>query len=171
MTPPEELRDRAAHRVARRDHLAGSEFVHERRDVVGAVGETHVPAGADATSMAAQVGREHMELPAQRLEGAEPVEPAARHEPVEEDEGRCPRRAGDLTDERRAPPREPDTAAERHRGPDPSVLAYDRPGHGVADEESEQIRSGSLHVPPEPHAPSPSCHESRDGGRFSPEMW
>ena len=113
--------------------------------------------------MAAQVGRDHMELPAQRVEGAEPVEPAARHEPVEQDEGRRPGRPGDLPDERGAPPREPDTAAQRHRRPDPSVLADDRPGHGVADDKPEQIRSRSLHVPPERHAPSPCSHEFPPG--------
>ena len=142
VTPPEELRDRAAHRVARGDHLAGSELVHERRDVVGAVGETHAPAGADAAGMAAQVGRDHMELPAQRVERAEPVEPAARHEPVEEHEGRRTGRPGDLTDERRAPPREPDAAPERHRRPDPSVLADD--GQGTASPTTSRSRSEAV---------------------------
>ena len=71
---PQQLRDRAAHRVADRDHGPGAELDQRRRAVVGAVGEPEDPARADALPVTAQVGRDHAEAFAERLERLEPVQ-------------------------------------------------------------------------------------------------
>ena len=113
---PQQLRDRAAHRVADRDDRAGAELDQRRRAVVGAVGEAEDPAGADALAVAAQVGGDHVEVLAERLEGLEPVQPAARAPAVEEEEGRRASRTGHLPDEGGAPAGELEPATGREAG-------------------------------------------------------
>ena len=81
--------------------------------VVGAVGEPEAPPGSQAAAVPAQVGGDHPEVPAERLEHLEPVQAGRGEQAVEEHDGRRPRRAGHLADERRAPAGELDPVAER----------------------------------------------------------
>ena len=90
---PQQLRDRTAHRVADRDDRAGAELDERRRAVVGAVGEPEDLARAQALAVAAQVGRDHVEVRAERLEGLEPVEAAAGDPAVEQEQRRRAARA------------------------------------------------------------------------------
>ena len=52
MAAPQELGDRAAHRVADRDHRTDTQLRHERRDVVSAVGEAEAARAADSATRA-----------------------------------------------------------------------------------------------------------------------
>ena len=59
---PQQLRHRAAHRVADRDGRLDAELVEQRGAVVGAVGEPEAPPRRDAAAVAAQVGGDDPEV-------------------------------------------------------------------------------------------------------------
>src|SRR5215475_2380459 len=99
MAAPEELRDRASHRVADGDRRGDAELLEQRGGVVGAVLEPEAAQAADPAPMPAQVRRDHAEALAERREDAPPVERRAREPAVEQQEHRRARRPRDLAEE------------------------------------------------------------------------
>ena len=134
--PREQLRDRAAHRVAGEHHRPGVQRVEQRGEVVGAVVEPEHGAGAHPATVAAEVGGEHPELAAEGLEHPAPVEAAAAHPAVEEDEGGRAGRPGQLAHEGGAAAGELDGAALGH-GRRHAVL------HELADERADRAPDGA----------------------------
>src|SRR4051794_17680536 len=102
MTLPQQLRDRAAHRVADGDHRTGSELYERFRTVVGTVGEAEDRAAAHTSAMAAEIGRDDVEMLRERLEDIEPIEAARRDPTVQEQKRRCTGRAVECAHECRA---------------------------------------------------------------------
>ena len=97
---PQQLRDRAAHRVADRDDRAGAELDERRRAVVGAVGEAEDPSRrAGPGAWPRRSGATTLKCSRERLERLEPVEAGAGDPAVQQEQRRRARRAGDLADE------------------------------------------------------------------------
>ena len=85
VAPPQELRDRPAHRVADHDRPGPVlELLEQGGDVVGAVGQAEAAAGAEAAPVAPQVGGDHVVALRQRPEGGEPVQAPAGDPAVEQ---------------------------------------------------------------------------------------
>ena len=102
MPAPQQLRDRAAERVADSDDRTDVERIERGGRVVGTVGEPEAPAVANAPTMPPHVDRDHVEVLAQRVEHAEPVEAAARHPTVKQQQRWSAGWSLDTTHERRA---------------------------------------------------------------------
>ncbi len=113
---PDQLGDRAAHRVADDDERAQPEHVSEGDDVVGTVLQAKAPAGADAAAVAAVVEGDDPEVFAESGVAAGPVEVGRGGEAVEEHDDGRPRRARQVTHERRSPPRQLDPSTGREPG-------------------------------------------------------
>src|SRR3954471_18465172 len=73
MSPPEQLGDGPAHRVADGEEPVDAENVGQRGDVVRTVGQAEAP-GADAAPVAPMVEGDHSVVRAQRVVAGEPVE-------------------------------------------------------------------------------------------------
>ena len=84
---PQQLGDRAAHRVPGRDAAADAQFAEERRDVVGAVLEPERRRGAQPASVAAVVEGDDPEVVRQRTEARQPVQRGGRGPPVQQHHG------------------------------------------------------------------------------------
>ena len=103
MPAPDELGDRATHGVADGDDGLEAENLGEGGDVIGAVLETKGPAAANPPAVTPMVEGDDVEVMAERLEAAEPVQGGGGGPPVEEDQGGRAGRAGDLVHVRRPP--------------------------------------------------------------------
>ena len=112
---PQQLRDRSAHRVADGDHRACVEVTKQRGGVVGAVAQLEPLRRADAAPVAAQVGRDHVEVLRERREHVVPVEAAARDPTVQQQHRWCAGRTRHLAHEHRAAARELDPSPHRER--------------------------------------------------------
>src|SRR4051812_23037666 len=98
MPMPQELGDRAAHRVTRRGQLLDAEHVGEGGDIVGTIGEPEMPR-ADAMAMTTMVDGDHAVPLRQRLEAPQPVEPTGGGQTVQQHDRRRTWRTSRLTDE------------------------------------------------------------------------
>jgi hypothetical protein len=92
---PDQLGDRAAHRVADEDRPAHVEDVEQRNRVIGAILQRERIVGADPASVSAMVEGDHPVALAKGRDRRSPVEGAGRRPAVEQDDhGRLGRRAG-----------------------------------------------------------------------------
>ena len=123
MAAPEELGDRAAHRVADGDDAPQPELEGEGGDVVGALLESERPRRAQAAAVAAVVEGDDVEVIGERPIRRPPVQVGRGRPAVQQDDRRRPRRTGELAHERPTATREPHVAARRERPavPDPPV--------------------------------------------------
>ena len=145
----QELRDGSAHGVPRDHDRTAVQRAEQHREVVGAVGEAERLHRAEASRVASQVGCQHPELLPQRLERPEPVQTAARHPAVQQEEHGRARGTGHLTDERRAPPRQLDPPAQRQRRPRSPVGSRSRFGDAIAHQRAKRVdRMPPHHVSP-----------------------
>ena len=100
MPLPQQLGDRAAHRVADGDELLDPEDLGEGGDVVGAVGQTERVADRHPAPVASVVEGDDPEVLGERGEGGEPVEVGGGGPAVEEHDGGSTDGSGELPDER-----------------------------------------------------------------------
>ena len=134
---PDELGDRAAHRVADRHEPVDVQLAGQRGDVVGAVLEAERLDRAQATAVAAVIDGDDAEVLGERVEAGEPVEVGSRRPAVQQDQHRRTRRPGELADEGPATAGQPHVAPGRQ--PRCSVWLSLFPAH-----------RNPLLVPPEP---------------------
>ena len=114
MAAPDELGDRAAHRVADRDDPVEAERVGEGGDVVGALLEAERLGRADAAAVAAVVEGDDVEVLGERRVARPPVEVGRRRPAVQQHERRRAGRSGELAHERAPATGEPDVSAAGH---------------------------------------------------------
>src|SRR2546423_3205074 len=112
---PQQLGDRAAHRVADGGQLRDVQDVGQRGDVVGTISEPEM-ACADAVPVAAMVNGDHAVPRRQRLEAPQPVETAGRRQAVQQHDGGRTWGTGCFAYERRAAARELDEPSRGYEG-------------------------------------------------------
>ena len=102
---PDQLGDRAAHRVAHRDDLVDAEHIAHGDCVVGTVLQAEHLLGADAAAVAAVVDCHDSVVACERAVTGEPIEVRAGGPPVQQQDGRRIWWAIHRTDKGRAAPR------------------------------------------------------------------
>ena len=106
MAAPDELADRATHRVADDDGRSRPELVEERGDVVGAGLQREALVAAETASVAAVIERDDVGVLAERLVGERPVEVGGGGPAMEEHDRRPAGPGVNFAHERRAPSRQ-----------------------------------------------------------------
>jgi len=110
MAVPEQLRNRAAHRVSNGQNAIDLEGLDERRDVIRTIGEREWRADTHASTMATMVDDEDVIAATERAENRPPIEQTGCAETVQQHQGRCVLGAHVFADKNLASPRERDTS-------------------------------------------------------------